>query len=51
MKGKASITSQARMMTASTLPPKKPETRPSVVPMMSETTTDISPTISEIWQP
>ena len=51
MEGKDSITSQVRMMSASTLPPKKPASKPSDTPITTERKTEAAPTSKEMRAP
>ena len=49
--GNDSITSQIRMINASTLPPAKPDSSPSPTPTTTDTITDASPTNNEMRGP
>ena len=49
--GNDSITSQTRMISASTRPPTKPDSRPSPTPSTTDTTTEARPTSSEMRAP
>ena len=49
--GNDNITSQMRMMTASTLPPAKPDSRPRATPTTIDSSTEARPTNSEIRAP
>ena len=49
--GRANIMSTRRISSESTLPPKKPERRPSETPRTKAMPTEIAPTCSETWAP
>ena len=49
--GNDSMTSQTRMISASSLPPTKPDSRPSVTPISTEKKTDAMPTNNEMREP
>jgi hypothetical protein len=51
MDGKLSITSQVRMIRASTRPPTKPDNRPRLTPTSTDSNTEAKPTNNEMRAP